>query len=100
MNPYSIPLVAVPAGIALLASFPKNKWMRRGLLLAAAAAFWAILQPHVYWTFSHPFNPNDGGPKVFPLFFGWAYGLMLMVTPVYWCARAAQAITRKLKKRD
>lgn len=84
----------------LFASFLKNKWMSRGLLLTATVAFWVILQPHVHWTFSHPFNPNDGGPKVFALFFGWAYGLVLIVTPLYWISRGTQAIVHKLKNRQ
>ncbi len=98
MNPYLIPLIAVPAGITLFASFLKRKWIRRILLLVAAAAFWAIRLPHVDWAYSHPFNPNDGGPKMLALFFGWAYGLILVVMPVYWISRGAQAIIRERKE--
>jgi hypothetical protein len=38
VNPYTIPLLAVPAGLTLYASFRNHKWIRRGLLLALAAA--------------------------------------------------------------
>ena len=99
MNPYSIPLVAVPVVLSIVASLGENKWMRRGLFVVAIAAFWAILQPHVHWTFSHPFDPNDGGPKVFALLFGWAYGLIL-VTPIFWVSIGAQAIVKRLRKRQ
>lgn len=100
MNPYTIPLIAVTAGLTLYASFRKNKWIRRGLLLAATVAFWVILNFEVDWTFTHPFNPDDGGPRVFALMFGWAFGLILIVIPLYWISRGIQTVARKLKKKD
>jgi hypothetical protein len=100
MNPDTIPLIAVPAGLTLDASFRDHKWIRRGLLLAATVAFWVILNFHVDWTFTHPFNPDDGGPRMFALFFGWAFGLILIVTPLYWISRGIQAVARKLKNKE
>jgi hypothetical protein len=95
MNPYTIPLIAVPAGITLYASFRNNKWIRRGLLFAATVVFWVIANIHVDWTFTHPFNPDDGGPRMGALVFGWAVGLILIVMPLYWVSRGIQAVARK-----
>jgi len=45
MNPYLLPLIAIPALITIFASLQKRKWLRRILLLVAAVAFWAIRLP-------------------------------------------------------
>jgi len=97
MNPYLLPLIAIPALITIFASLQKRKWLRRILLLVAAVAFWAIRLPHVEWAYAHPFNPHDGGPRLVALCLGWAYGLVLVVVPVYWISRGAQSIVRKMK---
>ena len=97
MNPYLLPLIAIPALITLFASFQQRKWLRRILLLIATAAFWAIRLPHVEWAYAHPFNPDDGGPLLVALCLGWAYGLVLVVGPVYWISRATQAMICKSK---
>lgn len=95
MNPYSIPLFAIPALITVAASLSKKRLSKWGLLLLAVITFWGILQPSVYWAFTHPFNPNDGGPKTFALLFGWAYGLILVVVPTYWISKGVQWIAKK-----
>ena len=84
--------------ITIAASLLKNglwKWM---LLLLAILTYWGFLQPFVQWAYSHPFNPNDGGPKVFALLFGWAYGLILVVIPTYWISKGIQWLVRKKRK--
>ena len=92
MNPFMLPLVVVPAAITVYASFVKRRWARLGWLLVATAVFWVILQLAVDWAFSHPFDPNDGGPRAFAFLFGWLFGLVLVITPVYWISKGIQWI--------
>ena len=98
MNPYVIPEYAIPALLTVAASLLKNKLCKWALLLLAILVFWGILQPSVHWAYSHPFNPNDGGPKTFALLFGWAYGLILVVIPTYWISKGIQWLVRKTRK--
>ena len=95
MNPYTIPLIVIPAAITIYASFVGRRWVRISLLLAATVVYWLVLQLQVHWTFSQPFNPNDGGPKAFASLFGWVYGLVFVVTPVYWVAIVIRRIRQK-----
>lgn len=92
MNPFMIPLVVVPAAITIYASIVKRRWARFSLLFVATAAFWVFLQLAVDWAFSHPFDPNDGGPRAFAFLFGWLFGLVLIITPVYWTSKGIQWI--------
>ena len=98
MNPYTVPLVAVPAAITVFASVVKARWIRRSVLLLATAVFWLILQLHVHWTFSHPFDPDDGGPKAFAFLFGWLFGIVLVITPAYWISRGIQSVWLKRRR--
>ena len=100
MNPYLIPLIALPAGIALAASLMATKVWKWFLLLSSAFVFWVILQPFVQWAFLHPFDPNDGGAKTFALFFGWAYGLILVTIPTYWISKGAQSLRKKMSHKN
>lgn len=95
VNPYTIPLIVVPAAITIYASSVGRRWVRISLLLVATVVFWIVLQPHVHWTFSHPFNPNDGGPKAVALLFGWVYGLVFVITPVYLVTRIIHRIRQR-----
>ena len=99
MNPYTLPLIAVPAAITIYASSVKRRWVRISLLLVATIVFWLFLQPHVHWTFSHPFNPNDGGPKAVALLFGWVYGLVFEITPIYLVSRLIHRIRQRRGKK-
>lgn len=99
MNPYSIPLFAMPALMAIAASFLKNRWEKWLLLLLAIVTFWAILQPAVHWAFAHPFNPADGAAKAFAWLFGWAYGLIEVILPAYWISKGFQWLARKKRQR-
>ena len=97
MNPFTIPLIAIPAAITFYASFVKGRWARLGLLLVATMVFWLFLQVHVDWTFTHPFEPNDGGPRTVAFLFGWLYGLVLVIAPVYWSSKGIQWIWSKIR---
>ena len=99
VNPYTIPLVVVPVAITIYASSVRRRWVRIGLLVFATAVFWLVLQPHVHWTFSHPFNPNDGGPKAVALLFGWVYGLVFLIAPVYLVSRAIHRARQRRKEK-
>ena len=98
MNPSTIPLFAIPAGITIAASLFKNRAGKWILPVVATVIFWGILQPSVHWAYMHPFNPNDGGPKTFALLFGWAYGLIMVVVPTFWISKGLQLINKKLKQ--
>jgi zinc transporter ZupT len=98
MNPYTIPLFAIPAGITIAASLLKNKAWKWILLLLATFIFWGLLQPSVHWAYTHPFNPNDGGPKTFAFLFGWAYGLIIIVVPTYWISKGIQHLKKIMKQ--
>lgn len=99
VNPYTIPLMVVPAAITIYAAFVPRRWVRISLLLAATVVFWFVLPLHVHWTYSHPFDPNDGGPKAFALVFGWVVGLVFVVIPVYVVSRATRWIGQRLHKK-
>lgn len=100
MNPYTIPLVVFPAAITIYASFVTRRWLRISLLCFATVLFWLVLQLHVDWTFSHPFNPDDGGPKAFALLFGWVFGLVFVITPIYFVSRVIRRIRQRCNRRD
>ncbi len=99
VNPYTIPLIVLPAAIAIYASFVDRRWVRISLLLVATVVFWFFLQLHVHWTFSHPFDPDDGGPKAFALVFGWVFGLVFVITPVYFVSRAIHQFRQRRNKK-
>ena len=98
MNPYVLPNIAMPVLLTVAASLLNNKLWKWALLLLAVLAFWGLLQPSVHWAYSHPFNPDDGAPKVFALLFGWAYGLILVVIPTYWISKGIQWLAKRNKK--
>jgi len=96
MNPYSPWLYGVPAAIAILAAIPRRRAIRYGALALATLIYWIVLQQYVTWAFDHPFNPADGGPKVFAALFGWAAGLLTLILPVYWIAMLVRTFIRFL----
>jgi hypothetical protein len=98
MNPYFIPLYAAPMLITTTASLLNNKLWKWVFLLLAILTYWGILQLSVQWAYSHPFNPDDGGPKVFALLFGWAFGLVIVVIPTYWLSKGIQWLVKKKRK--
>jgi len=100
MNPYSIPLYAVPGLITIAASLVKNRPWKWLLLLLAVLLFWGLLQPYVQWEYSNPFTPKDGGPKTFALLFGWAYGLIMVVIPTYWTSKGIQLLMKRKRIED
>ena len=97
MNPFTIPLIAIPVAITFYASFVKGRWARLGLLLVATKVFWLFLQAHVDWTFTNPFEPNDGGPRTVAFLLGWLYGLVLVIAPVFWSSKGIQWIWSKIR---
>ena len=97
MNPFEIPLVVLPAVITIYASFVRRRWVRLSLLLVATVVFWVMLQLTVDWAYSHPFDPDDGGPRTFAFLLGWLLGLVLVITPVYWTSKGIQWIWSRRK---
>lgn len=84
--------------ITTTASLLNNKLWKWVFLLLAILTYWGILQLSVQWAYSHPFNPDDGGPKVFALLFGWAFGLVIVVIPTYWLSKGIQWLVKKKRK--
>ncbi len=67
MNPFTIPLIAIPVVITLYASFVNGRWARLGLLLVATMVFWIFLQ------------------------------VVLVIAPVYWSSKGIQWIWSKIR---
>ena len=87
-NPYWLPTYLPAAALALLAGslpFRPRLYLLAQLLLLSCAAiiFHIFIVRYVYWAYEHPFNPSDGGPKVFASLFGWLAGLFWPILPFY-----------------
>ncbi len=98
MNPYLITMIGIPALLSGSASFIKKPIIKWILLVIATVVFWAILQKYVDWAYTHPFNPNDGGPRTFAYLFGWVYGLIIVIIPTYWISKVIQWLVKKRNK--
>ena len=81
--------------MSIAASCFRKRVLRYYVLLVATVTFWGILQSRVGWAFSHPFNPNDGGPRTFAFLFGWLFGIVVFVAPSYWASKGIQCWIRK-----
>ena len=92
MSPYLIPLIGVPAVLAFLAAFQRCRLTRFLVILIATIIYAVLLCMHVDWAYAHPFNSSDGAARSFALLFGWAFGLIVVILPVYWITRCAKWI--------
>lgn len=99
MNPYKPFLYIVPIIFSILAGLSKTKKIQLCFVGIATLFYWGILQFYVEYSYNHPFNPNDGGPKTFALLFGWLLGLCLLILPIYYCTLGVKRLiqNRKLK---
>lgn len=86
-NPYTARLLVPTVLLSVVAAFVDRAMVRIALLALATLTYWAALQSYVEWSFNHPFNPDDGGPKAFAFLFGWMAGLLLLVLPTYGLVR-------------
>ena len=98
MNPYTVTMVGIPVLLSVIASLAKKPVIKWTLLILATAIYWVILQKYVNWAFTHPFNPNDGGPRTFAYLFGWLYGLIIVIIPTYWISKGTQCLVKRIKK--
>jgi len=83
MNPYSLYLYSIPSFFAVISAFPKHRVSRLIFILIATGIYWYILPKYVDWAYTHPFNPNDGGPRAFSALFGWLVGLVTLILPIH-----------------
>jgi len=83
MNPYSLYLYSIPSFFAVISTFPKHRVSRLIFILIAAGIYWYILPKYVDWAYTHPLNPNDGGPRSFSALFGWLVGLVTLILPIH-----------------
>jgi len=91
-NPYQIALYCIPGFLAFIAGMlpsMQHRWrvVQAMILGVASATYWYLLQLHVSWAYDHPANPNDGAPKTFALLFGWLFGLVFPIVPVWFITR-------------
>jgi hypothetical protein len=101
-NPYQTMLYWIPGAIAFVAGIlpaQSRSWkvVQSALLCIAAAVFWGILQHSVSWAYDRSFNPNDGAPKTFALLFGWLFGLIFPIAPVWIVVRGLRWITSRVR---
>lgn len=87
-NPFWWPLYFPSAIVAFVAGcLPKRPKVfavaQLCLLAVAAARFHVVLARSVDWSYTHPFNPDDGGPRTFAALFGWLEGLVWPILPVF-----------------
>jgi hypothetical protein len=94
-NPYWLPTYLPAAALAVLAGLlpfrPRLYFLSQLLLLSCAAVtFHIFVIRYVVWAYEHPFNPTDSGPRTFAALFGWFFGLVWPILPIY-------AVTRFLR---
>jgi len=82
-NPYSPYLYGISGMLAVTAGFINRGYLRVILLFVGTISYWYFLQPFVDWAYTNPFNPDDGGPRTFALLFGWAFGLLFFMIPIF-----------------
>jgi len=87
-NPYETPILALGLLAGIVAGFiPGTQilaWLNRlYILLSAAFVCWLLEIHYVDWAYTHPFNPNDGGPRAFVALFGWVAALIYPIVPTF-----------------
>ena len=87
-NPYETPILALGLFAGIVAGLIPGKktiaWLNRlYILLSAAFACWLLEIHYVDWSYTHPFDPSDGGPRAFVALFGWAAALIYPILPTF-----------------
>lgn len=101
MNPYMPFLLGIPGAIAIAAVFPRRRIVRWSLVAGACLVYWAIIPQAVDWAYTHPvINTKDGGARAFSACFGWLFGFVTLVLPMYLFTCFVQWVVRKLRKQS
>jgi hypothetical protein len=87
MNPYTIVMVGIPIILSIIASLSKRRLIKWILLIFATAIYWILLVQYVDWSYTHPFNPDDGGPRSMAATFGWLIGIVIVIIPTYFITK-------------
>lgn len=87
-NPYETPIFALGLLAGIVAGLISGKeiirWLNRVYILLSAAFISWLLEIHlVDSAYTHPFDPNDGGPCAFAALFGWLAALIYPILPVF-----------------
>lgn len=87
-NPYDIPIfvagIVSGAVAGLMAASGLLRLIHCLYVLALGTCLsWLLLVPSVEWEYSHPFNPDDGGPITGALLFGWLAALVWPTLPTF-----------------
>jgi hypothetical protein len=99
MNPFAIYMIGIPIVLSAIASILKRRIAKWILLVMATSTYWVLLVQYVDWSYTHPFNPNDGGPRAFSAVFGWLIGVVTVILPTYLISKFLQCFWHKKHRR-
>jgi len=96
-NPYQTPIYALGLLAGIVAGLiPGNhpvRWLNRlYVMLSASCGCWLLFMLYTDWAYTHPFDPNDGGPRVFSALLGWAAALAYPIVPAFFLVSLVRLI--------
>ena len=102
-NPYEAPILALGlvAGIAagLIPGHQPVRWLNRMyILLSSSCGCWLLMMLCTDWAYTHPFDPNDGGPRIFSALFGWAAALVYPILPTFFIVSLLRVLYARKKQ--
>jgi len=101
INPFDAPfqttgyLTGILAGLIYVRRF-RSYFLRMLILVVGCSLSEHYLLQSVDWNFTHPFDPNDGGPRTFASVFGWLYALIWPIGPTFIAVLTARWIFSRL----
>ena len=101
-NPFETPIFALGLLGGIIAGLiPGNqplRWLNRiYILLSASCGCCLLFMFYTDWAYTHPFNPNDGAPRVFTGLFGWAAALAYPILPTFFAVSFVRLIYGRRK---
>ena len=102
-NPFETPILVIGliSGIAagLIPGRSRVRWINRIYILAVGACVsWFLHMRSVEWAYSHPFNPNDGGPLVMVALLGWLVALVWPILPALFAVLLVRFVIGRLRR--
>ena len=103
-NPYQNPILALGALAGIIAGLiPGNqpiRWLNRlYILLSASCGCWLLFMLCIDWAYTNPFNPNDGGPRIFSALLGWVAALVYPILPTFFAVSVVRLVYARRKAR-